>query len=163
MQWARDVAEETRIGIRSAKSLLTVTTLVTVVGMVVDPIVVRDLLTTGVIDVIATTISSVAEVAIAIVISATIEMGVVAGKQEAGILDTLHTHSHNGLPGISRMWRNWQTRRSQKPVMVTSWRFKSSHPHQIFIRASQNWLALMIFINVDQLTCSETCSSGWEA
>gem|GEM_PF-370347 len=28
------------------------------------------------------------------------------------------------------MWRNWQTRRSQKPVMVTSWRFKSSHPHQ---------------------------------
>src|ERR1041385_1029046 len=29
-----------------------------------------------------------------------------------------------------RMWRNWQTRRSQKPVMVTSWRFKSSHPHQ---------------------------------
>src|SRR5207253_4939701 len=27
------------------------------------------------------------------------------------------------------MWRNWQTRRSQKPVMVTSWRFKSSHPH----------------------------------
>ena len=28
-----------------------------------------------------------------------------------------------------RMWRNWQTRRSQKPVMVTSWRFKSSHPH----------------------------------
>ncbi len=28
------------------------------------------------------------------------------------------------------MWRNWQTRRSQKPVMETSWRFKSSHPHQ---------------------------------
>src|ERR1044072_9642610 len=49
---------------------------------------------------------------------------------EIGILDTLHTHSHNGLPGILRMWRNWQTRRSQKPVMVTSWRFKSSHPHQ---------------------------------
>src|SRR6266850_2534712 len=30
------------------------------------------------------------------------------------------------------MWRNWQTRRSQKPVMVTSWRFKSSHPHQYY-------------------------------
>ena len=29
------------------------------------------------------------------------------------------------------MWRNWQTRRSQKPVMVTSWRFKSSHPHHV--------------------------------
>ena len=27
------------------------------------------------------------------------------------------------------MWRNWQTRRSQKPVMVTSWRFDPSHPH----------------------------------
>src|SRR6185295_9174337 len=47
-----------------------------------------------------------------------------------GILDTLRMHSHNDLPGILRMWRNWQTRRSQKPVMVTSWRFKSSHPHQ---------------------------------
>src|SRR5260370_23673673 len=33
------------------------------------------------------------------------------------------------------MWRNWQTRRSQKPVMVTSWRFKSSHPHQCLGRA----------------------------
>src|SRR6185369_2764579 len=49
---------------------------------------------------------------------------------EIGILETLHTHLHNDLPGILRMWRNWQTRRSQKPVMVTSWRFKSSHPHQ---------------------------------
>jgi hypothetical protein len=48
-----------------------------------------------------------------------------------GILDTLQMHSHNDLPSILRMWRNWQTRRSQKPVMVTSWRFKSSHPHQI--------------------------------
>ena len=51
-------------------------------------------------------------------------------EAQIGILDTLHTHSHNDLPGILRMWRNWQTRRSQKPVMVTSWRFKSSHPHQ---------------------------------
>src|SRR5260370_34565903 len=30
---------------------------------------------------------------------------------------------------VTGMWRNWQTRRSQKPVMVTSWRFQSSHPH----------------------------------
>ena len=39
---------------------------------------------------------------------------------------------HNRVRKIKihlRMWRNWQTRRSQKPVMVTSWRFKSSHPH----------------------------------
>src|SRR6185436_829664 len=34
------------------------------------------------------------------------------------------------------MWRNWQTRRSQKPVMVTSWRFKSSHPHHELKEAS---------------------------
>src|SRR5919205_4040241 len=53
---------------------------------------------------------------------------------EISILDTLHTHSHNDLPGLLRMWRNWQTRRSQKPVMVTSWRFKSSHPHQGVVR-----------------------------
>src|SRR5262249_16713023 len=49
---------------------------------------------------------------------------------------TLKVHSltpHNRVRKIKihlRMWRNWQTRRSQKPVMVTSWRFKSSHPHQ---------------------------------
>ena len=131
MRWARDEAEESHISIRSVKSLLTVMTLVTVVWMVADPIVVRDSQTTsGVIDAIATAISSVAEVAIAIVISATMDTGAGTGKQEVGILDTLHTHSHNDLPGTLRMWRNWQTRRSQKPVMVTSWRFKSSHPHQ---------------------------------
>ena len=132
MRWAKDVAGagEIRTRIRSAKSLLTVTTHVTVVGMDVDPTVVRDSLTF--LDVTgdeATTISSVAEVAIVIVITATMDTGVVTGKLEAGILDTLHTHSHNDLPGTLRMWRNWQTRRSQKPVMVTSWRFKSSHPH----------------------------------
>jgi hypothetical protein len=131
MQWARDVAEEFHISIRSAKSLLTVTTHVTVVGMDVAPIVIRDSLTfSDVTGANATGISSVAEVAIAIVITATMDTGVVTGKPDAGILDTLHTHSHNDLPGTLRMWRNWQTRRSQKPVMVTSWRFKSSHPHQ---------------------------------
>ena len=131
MRWARDAAGETRTGIRSAKSLLTVTTRVTVVGMVVDPIVGHDSQThSGVVNTIGTTISIVAEVAIAIVITVTTDTGVVIGKPEVSILDTLHTHSHNDLPGTLRMWRNWQTRRSQKPVMVTSWRFKSSHPHQ---------------------------------
>jgi hypothetical protein len=106
-------------------------TRVTVVGMAADPIVRRDSPTiSGVIDAVATRFSSVAEVAIAIVITATTDTGVVTAKPEVSILDTLHLHSHNGLPGILRMWRNWQTRRSQKPVMVTSWRFKSSHPHQ---------------------------------
>ena len=136
MQWARDEAEVAHISIRSVKSLLTVTTHVTVVWMVVDPIVTRDSQTfPGVIDTIGTTISGIAEFAITMVISATMDSGVATGKQEGGILDTLHTHSHNDVPVTMRMWRNWQTRRSQKPVMVTSWRFKSSHPHQN-IRAS---------------------------
>ena len=131
MRWPRDVAEEAHISIRSAKSLLTVTTHVTVVWMDVDPTVVRDSPTfSDVTGALATMFSSVAEIAIAIVITAIMDTGVVTSKREAGILDTLHTHSHNDLPGILRMWRNWQTRRSQKPVMVTSWRFKSSHPHQ---------------------------------
>jgi hypothetical protein len=131
MRWARDGAEEFHISIRSVKSLLTVTTHVTVVGMVVDPIVVRDSQTTsGAIDAIGTTIPEVAEDAITTVISATMDSGAATGRLEAGILDSLHTHSHTDLPVTLRMWRNWQTRRSQKPVMVTSWRFKSSHPHQ---------------------------------
>ena len=101
------------------------------VWMVVDLIVARNTQTiSGVIVATATSITSVAEGGIVIVISATIDTGDVTGKRKVGILDTLHTHSHNDLPGILRMWRNWQTRRSQKPVMVTSWRFKSSHPHQ---------------------------------
>src|SRR5215216_4272792 len=104
---------------------------VTVVGMVAGPIVRGDSQTSSdVIAAIETMISSVAEVVIAIGITTTIETGVATGRQKGAILDTLHMHSHNGLPGILRMWRNWQTRRSQKPVMVTSWRFKSSHPHQ---------------------------------
>src|SRR5690242_1609608 len=66
---------------------------------------------------------------------------------EIGILDTLHTHSHNDLPGILRMWRNWQTRRSQKPVMVTSWRFKSSHPHQRVARRVDLVARLLVCLN----------------
>src|SRR5678815_2523909 len=68
-------------------------------------------------------------------------------SSEIGILDTLHTHSHNGLPGILRMWRNWQTRRSQKPVMVTSWRFKSSHPHQGVVRRVSREARLFVPLN----------------
>ena len=44
------------------------------------------------------------------------------------------------------MWRNWQTRRSQKPVMVTSWRFKSSHPHHD-LRASWNGSPFLICLD----------------
>src|SRR5471032_743940 len=31
-----------------------------------------------------------------------------------------------------RMWRNWQTRMVQVHVPSREWRFKSSHPHQLF-------------------------------
>src|ERR1039458_6132684 len=40
-----------------------------------------------------------------------------------------------------RMWRNWQTREVQDLVAARSWRFKSSHPHQIQLPvASQDLL-----------------------
>src|SRR6266568_8076852 len=61
------------------------------------------------------------------------------------------------------MWRNWQTRRSQKPVMVTSWRFKSSHPHHVFKGESKGF-ALLIGFGLVSTTCglvSTTCGSGW--
>jgi hypothetical protein len=46
----------------------------------------------------------------------------------------------------TRMWRNWQTRRSQKPVMVTSWRFDPSHPHSQNLKGEPNQrLALLLF------------------
>src|SRR5207245_2260762 len=51
---------------------------------------------------------------------------------------------------LLRMWRNWQTRRSQKPVMVTSWRFKSSHPHQLFNKSEE----FSIKLNASLLTGS---------
>ncbi len=124
MRWARDVAAECRTSIISVRSLLTATMLAMVVGMDAGPIVVHVLKTT--LDVIAETAIEtltivVGDAAIAVIFSPI---------DRRGILDTLRPHSHNGLPDILRMWRNWQTRRSQKPVMVTSWRFKSSHPHQ---------------------------------
>ena len=34
---------------------------------------------------------------------------------------------------IVRMWRNWQTRWVQVSVLAREWRFKSSHPHQLFL------------------------------
>jgi hypothetical protein len=33
------------------------------------------------------------------------------------------------MPGRTRVWRNWQTRRLQVAVPVREWRFESSHPH----------------------------------
>lgn len=77
MQWARDAAGEVHIWIRSARSLLTVMTRVTVVGMVGDRIVERDSTTTS--DVTAgiataTSIGSVVEIVSAgIVIGNTID------------------------------------------------------------------------------------------
>jgi hypothetical protein len=74
MQWARDVVGELRIGIRSAKSLLTVMTRVMVGGMDAVPIVVRDSTTSS--DGIAgiatvTSTDSVAEIDFGIVIGMT--------------------------------------------------------------------------------------------
>ena len=68
MQWPRDVAGEAHISTRSARSLLTVMTRVTVAGMVGDPIVERDSITTS--DVTAdiataTSIGSVVEIVFA--------------------------------------------------------------------------------------------------
>ena len=77
MQWARDEAEEVHTGIRSAKSLLTVMTRVTVAGMVGDPIVERDSITTSDVTAdIATATSTVSVVEIVfagIVIGSTID------------------------------------------------------------------------------------------
>ena len=80
MPWARDAAGEVHTGIRSARSLLTVMTRVTVAGMAEDPIVERDSITTS--DVTAdiataTSIGSVVEIVSAgIVIGNTIDGGV---------------------------------------------------------------------------------------
>ena len=69
--WARDAAEEDHSLIGSARSLLTVTTRVTVAGMVGDPIVNRDSRTT--LDVTAgiataTSIASVVEIDFAVIV-----------------------------------------------------------------------------------------------
>ena len=74
MQWARDGAGE--VSIRSAKSLLTVMTRVTVAGMDADPIVARDTRTTS--DVTAdiataTSTAPVGEIDLAMAIGNTID------------------------------------------------------------------------------------------
>ena len=72
MPWASDADEESHTSIKSVKSLLTVTTHVTVAGMVVDPIAVHDFqIISDVIDATATLRTSVAGVIFAIVTSNT--------------------------------------------------------------------------------------------
>jgi len=76
MQWPRDADEEVHILIRSARSLLTVTTRVTVAGMDADPIVARDTRTTS--DVTAdiataTSTAPVGEIDLAMAIGNTID------------------------------------------------------------------------------------------
>ena len=71
MQWARDGAGE--VSIRSAKSLLTVMTRVTVAGMVGDPIVERDSITTS--DVTADIATATSTVLVEEIVSAAIVIG----------------------------------------------------------------------------------------
>jgi len=71
MQWARDGAGE--VSIRSAKSLLTVMTRVTVAGMVGDPIVERDSITTS--DVTADIATATSTVSVVEIVSAAIVIG----------------------------------------------------------------------------------------
>ena len=71
MQWARDGAGE--VSIRSAKSLLTVMTRVTVAGMVGDPIVERDSITTS--DVTADIATATSTVPVVEIVSAAIVIG----------------------------------------------------------------------------------------
>src|SRR2546430_14321532 len=62
------------------------------------------------------------------------------------------------------MWRNWQTRRSQKPVMVTSWRFKSSHPHHEFQGESNGspfLISSVLTVPPAVRLVSTTCGSRW--
>ena len=73
MQWARDVAGEVHTGIRSAKSLLTVMTRVTVAGMVGDPIVKGDTRTTS--DVTADIATATSTVLVEEIVSAAIVIG----------------------------------------------------------------------------------------
>ena len=73
MQWARDAAREVHISIRSARSLLTVMTRVTVAGMVGDPIVERDSITNS--DVTADIATATSTVSVVEIVSAAIVIG----------------------------------------------------------------------------------------
>ena len=77
MQWPRDADEEIHILIRSARSLLTVMTHVTGVGMVVDPIVVRDSQTSSHDNAGIVTATSTASVDVEIEIGIVIDFGIV--------------------------------------------------------------------------------------
>ena len=82
MRWARDVAVECLATMESVRSLLTVTTRVTVVGMDADPIVIHALTTLDVIAVTAIEILTmfVGDAAIATVTSTAIAHGAAADE-----------------------------------------------------------------------------------
>jgi len=91
-RWARDVAGEFHILIRSARSLLTVMTHVTGVGMAVDPIVIRDSQTSS--DVIAgiATATSIASVVAEIEIGIVIDFGIAGiGNIINGVVGDRHS------------------------------------------------------------------------
>jgi len=85
MQWPRDADEEIHILIRSARSLLTVMTRVTVAGMVADPIVERYTRTTSDVTAdIATATSTASVVEIAFV-------GIAIGNTIDGVTGDRHS------------------------------------------------------------------------
>jgi len=85
MQWPRDADEEIHILIRSARSLLTVMTRVTVAGMVADPIVERHTRTTSDVTAdIATATSTASAVEIAFV-------GIATGNTIDGAIEDRHS------------------------------------------------------------------------
>ena len=50
---------------------------------------------------------------------------------------------------LMRMWRNWQTRWLQVPVLVREWRFESSHPQITHTKAVRESLAaLFLFYTI---------------
>ncbi len=85
MQWPRGADEEVPILIRSARSLLTVMTRVTVAGMVADPIVERQTRTTSDVTAdIATATSTASAVEIAFV-------GIATGNTIDGAIEDRHS------------------------------------------------------------------------
>ena len=75
MQWARDEAGEAHILIRSARSLLTVMTRVTVAGMAGDPIAERDSITTSDVTADIATATATSTVLVVGIVSAAIVTG----------------------------------------------------------------------------------------
>ena len=87
MQWARDAAGEVHISIRSARSLLTVMTHVTVVGTDVDPIVVRESQTSSDVTAGIVTATSIASDIVEIEIGIVIDFGIVIGNTTDGVTE----------------------------------------------------------------------------